>query len=497
MQVTTRSRMRFGDAPLPPRDWIDSELPLCVDLDGTLVQTDMLTEGIVAAGFRPEACRAILAARPWTRSRFKQAVGRATQFDPATLPYNHALLAFLREQKNLGRHLVLVTAANEDVARCVADHLDIFDEVIASSRDDNLKGARKAAVLVARFGRGGFCYAGDSRADLHVWAVASRGILVDAAARTTAAAQRVTVIENEFRSRMPRWLALLKAMRPYQWTKNLLAFVPLFASGIAPDRSAVLAALLAFAAFCCSASGIYLLNDLSDLAADRRHPRKRRRPLASGDLPLLTGLLAAVLLVLSGAVLASAAGILGIVGIYALLSLAYSVKLKELPLIDVFVLAALYSIRLVGGGEATGCRVSLWLLAFSSFLFLSLALVKRGGELAAAPPSEGSQISRRGYYATDAATLHMFGSSTAVAASVTLAMFIQHETTQRHYASPELLWGIVPLVLFWQCRIWLSTSRGYMHDDPIVYAAKDWVSWMVFVAATGIVVVARSVGTTG
>ncbi len=201
--------------------------------------------------------------------------------------------------------------------------------------------------------------------------------------------------------------------------------------------------------------------------------------MASGALPLATGAALGVSLLLGGLVLAALAGVFGVILAYAAVSFAYSVKLKELPLIDVFLLAGLYTFRLVGGGEAAGHRLSLWLLAFSSFLFLSLAFVKRVEELTGPGGSDGRRLSRRGYDSGDVAILQIFGCAAAFSSCVVLALFVQSEADAGHYSSPGLLWGMVPLFLFWQCRLWLSTARGYMHVDPIIYAARDWVSWLV------------------
>lgn len=464
--------------------------PLCVDMDGTIIRSDMLIEGVLALVASPRLYRALLGLRGGNRAAFKRSIASAADFDPALLPYNDAILVYLREQKAAGRQLFLVTAADSGVAQRIALHLDIFDEVIASDGMRNLKGRNKADALVERFGRDGFSYAGDSHADLAVWQVAQSGILVNATRRTAASARRLTTIEREFDHRGSSLSALFQAARPHQWVKNLLVFIPLLVSGTVFDAPSLVGAAIAFAAFCMTASGIYLLNDLADLTADRKHPRKRVRPFASGAATLRAGVVAAALFVAFGLTLAHTAGILLTILLYAALSVSYSAKLKEFPLVDVFMLGALYSIRLVGGGAASGHQVSLWLLAFSSFLFLGLALVKRVGELSTAS-KQGGQIARRGYEPADALVLQMFGCSSSVAAGVVLALFVQSEGTAERYASPELLWGLVPLVLFWQCRLWLSTARGYMHDDPIVYAARDRVSWLVLLAMGMLMVAAR------
>jgi len=246
------------------------------------------------------------------------------------------------------------------------------------------------------------------------------------------------------------------------------------------DRSAWISALWMFAAFCVAASGTYLLNDLTDLAADRVHPRRRRRALASGTLPIPTGIGLAVMLIALGFGIAAALGALPLILIYVVASMSYSFALKEFPLVDVFMLAGLSTLRLLGGGLATGHAVSPWLLVFSGFLFLSLALVKRTVEMAAvARASNDALAARRGYRAGDVMFLQILGCASAFASSVVLALFVGSTVASAQYQSPELLWGIVPLILFWQCWLWLSTVRGQMHDDPIVYAARDWVSWIV------------------
>ena len=465
--------------------------PLCVDLDGTLVRSDTLFECLLAVGLSRSLMHGLRQLASSGRAAFKQSIVHAAALDPALLPYNEELLAYLRDQKAAGRRLVLATAADAGMARAVADHLQLFDEIVASDGVENLKGAAKASALVRRFGSNGFTYAGDSRADLAVWAAARSGITVNAPASVAAAARRTVPIEADFADRRDPVRAAIRAMRPYQWVKNLLVFVPIFTAHATGEISAWLGAAVAFAAFCATASAIYLFNDLSDLAADRRHAHKRRRPLASGALPLATGAALGVLLLCLGSALGAIGGVLAILAMYVAASLGYSLKLKELPLVDVFLLAGLYTVRLFGGGEATGHRLSLWLLAFSSFVFLSLALVKRVEELTAPGDADSGFLARRGYGPGDAAILQSFGCAAAFASCVVLALFVQSEAVGDRYASPGLLWGMVPLVLFWQCRLWLSTARGYMHVDPIIYAARDWVSWLVAIGLLALLSAAK------
>jgi 4-hydroxybenzoate polyprenyltransferase len=262
--------------------------------------------------------------------------------------------------------------------------------------------------------------------------------------------------------------------------------VPLLAARAVADLAGWGEALTMFVAFCCTASGVYLINDLSDLAADRQHPTKSRRPLASGALPLPVGMVAAPLLLLAGFALGAAVGALPVLLIYAALSCAYSLWLKSQPLVDVFALAALYGMRLLAGGIAAGYHVSLWLLAFSSFLFLGLAIVKRVAELMTLPPGEQRQAAGRGYRSADLPMLQLMGVAASFVASLVLALYVQNELALPGDREPTWSWIIVPLVLFWECRIWLATSRGEMHDDPIVFAARDWVSWVVAFCCFGV-----------
>jgi 4-hydroxybenzoate polyprenyltransferase/phosphoglycolate phosphatase-like HAD superfamily hydrolase len=490
-------------AAVPPSAQAAAERPLVVDLDGTLVRCDTLAEAVFASLRSWRAVSALWVLLTRGRAAFKQRIAALSPPVAALLPYNGPLLAYLRAQKASGRPLVLATAADRAVAEAVAAELGLFDEVLASDGATNLKGAAKAQALVARFGAGGFAYAGDSRADLAVWRAAGTAVLVNVTPDVAAAARAQAVVEHTVADRTPPGPALWRAMRPHQWVKNLLVLVPLLTAHAYGDPRAWRGALLTFCAFCATASALYVFNDLLDLAADRAHRRKRQRAFASGQASVAAGVTLAAALLMAGSELALAAGALGVIALYAATTVVYSARLKELPLVDVFCLAGLYTLRLFGGGEASGHLVSLWLLGFSSFLFLSLALVKRVEELTAPGLAAGTAAgraaeahavpARRGYAPADAPVLQMFGCAAAFAACIVLALFVQSEATAKAYASPPLLWGMVPLFLFWQCRLWLSTARGYMHEDPIVYAARDWVSWSVGAALVLLLVLARSV----
>ena len=467
--------------------------PLVVDLDGSLVRTDTLLESLVAGLKQPlELLRAAMQLRHG-KAQFKEAIAALGAPDAALLPYNEELLAFLRDEQKSGRPLILATGADRRIAVAVAQHLDLFDAVLASDGENNLTGAAKLAAIRELLGDRPFAYVGNERKDLEVWRAAESAIVVDARPSLLRAAAEVTRIDRSFAPPTDWPKALLHAMRPHQWVKNLLVFVPIMTARAITDIDGWLLSLLMFMAFSATASGIYLVNDLCDLAADRQHAKKRSRPFASGALPLTIGFVAAPLLVLAGIVLGHLAGALPVLACYAAISVGYSFYFKSRPLVDVFLLAGLYTIRVIGGGVASGYQVTLWLLAFSSFLFLSLAIVKRVAELQGLEDSPKQKAAGRGYRSGDVRILETMGVGAAFVTSLVLALYVQSELVVGHDRHPTLSWAIVPLILFWQCRIWLATARGRMHHDPIVFAARDWVSWLVAACSFGVLLLGNNV----
>ncbi len=468
-----------------------SRTPICVDLDGTLVKTDVLIESIFSIFSSIHGVSRLPKLFTLSRADFKQRVSKFVDLRADLLPFNTELITFLRQQKQSGHPIILVTAADRQMAEAVAKHLDLFDEIIASDGVRNLKGAVKSQELVRRFGSKGFDYVGNDRADLAVWREANGIVIVNASRAVLREARKLGNVLAEFSNQPPVLLPALRAMRPYQWVKNFLVFVPLLASRSFGDLFGLLGALCIFASFCLTASGIYLVNDLLDLTADRHHPNKRNRPFASGALPVSLGVWLAGLLIAIGIGLALIVNSVVFVVAYAAVSLSYSFLFKQYPLLDVFILAGLYTVRILAGGVASHHITTLWLLAFSGFTFLSLAFVKRAGELSnpKSPPSDRASA-RRGYSSEDRPVLLMFGIASAFASSVVLALFVSSTAAEQQYQSFEILWVLVPLVLFWQCRLWLSTARGNMHDDPILFAFRDWVSWMVFGGMVAIMILA-------
>jgi 4-hydroxybenzoate polyprenyltransferase len=469
MSLSRDGTLRRGIEPTPS----EPLLPLCVDLDGTLVHTDTLHEALALGARNPLRLAKALMLLRRGKAPFKEAVYREAALDAASLPFNADLLEYLREQRRRGRALHLVTAADRQVAEGVAEALGLFDSVIASDGERNLRGANKVKILEERFGAGGFAYAGNDATDLKVWAGAGAIVLVNCPGSVAKRARGLGDVEAEFKGSRLDVRGLLKALRPHQWAKNALVFVPILASTRIFDFGAWGRCLLLFAAMSCVASCIYILNDLTDLNADRLHPRKRLRPFASGRVSVRTGLATSLVLGLVGLGISLPAGGLLPLLAYAAISTSYSFFLKEKALVDVFLLAALYTIRIVAGGLVSGYEVTEWLLGFSVFAFLSLAIAKRVAELVGTQARAGGQLARRAYTDQDVPLLQMTGISSGFIAAVVLALYLQSQAARALYAHPKLLMFVVVAALFWFCRVWLETSRGRMHDDPVVWAIKD------------------------
>lgn len=458
-----------------------SQLPVVVDLDGTLIHSDMLFEtGLHVLKRRPLSLFGGIWYLRQGRAPFKQWLMRyANSFNCQTLPYNEPLLTWLQAQKASGRRLVLCTASDQQIAQSIANHLGIFDEVMASNGECNLAGPQKAKALVDRFGEAGFDYVGNAAPDLAVWQHAHQPIVVNASTRLMQTVQQRWPSALMVPAPQAEWRDWLRGLRVHQWLKNLLIFIPLLAAHQVAHGAAWLGLILAFVAFSLCASAIYVLNDLFDLESDRIHPRKRLRPFASGKLPIWQGLVVApVLLTLSFAVggLVNAA-LVGYLLLYFLLTSVYSWGLKRLMLVDCLTLSGLYTLRLLAGGAAAVISPSFWLLAFSVFIFLSLAFIKRYVELAGMPiGSPSAKAHGRGYYPTDAPLIQMFGVTSGYAAVVVLALYFNSDAVQKLYNDTGFTWAAIPVVLFWVSWMWLKAHRGLMHDDPIVFAIKDKVS---------------------
>lgn len=471
--------MRNADLPAQPSA---TGLALCVDLDGTLIHGDLLLESFLLLIRRNPLY--LLWVPLWLmrgKATLKSEIARRVNLNAATLPYNQPLIDWLRGQHQAGRALWLCTASNGRLADAVAAHLAIFDGVIASDERANLSGRAKAEALVARFGEAAFEYCGNHAVDLEIWRRSAGAIVVNGRPELAGQAAGVTRVVSRFPARRHAWTAWARAARLHQWAKNLLIFVPLLAAHRAGDLGMLRDAMLAFLAFGACASSVYLLNDMLDLEADRQHPRKSRRPFASGELSLLAGLVAAPILILAAIALAGwlPTRFRLALAVYYLITLAYSFGLKRVVIVDALTLAALYTLRLIAGAGATNVSLSFWMLLFAVFLFLSLALVKRYAELDALRRRGSLKATGRGYHVDDLPVLQNLGAASGYLCVLVLALYIHSPEVHVMYGRPQAIWFLCVLMLFWISRVWLKTHRGQMHDDPVVFALRDPASLAV------------------
>lgn len=464
---------------MPPKP--DRDVPLCVDLDGTLLRTDLLCE-----------CFAWMLRHRWWRlflvpcwlihgkARLKHRLAQNSDLTVELLPLRKSLVSFLQQERAGGRKLYLTTGSNNKYARKIAGHLGIFDEVMASDENINLTGKTKADLLEQRFGLGGFDYVGNEWKDIAVWDVSRRVIAAGASSQLVKHLERsgrsVTVISDPECDRSDR----VKALRPHQWLKNLLLFVPLFTSHRWHERGDLLQTMLGFGVMCCLASSAYLLNDLLDLEHDRQHQDKVRRPLAAGRVPLVEALLLIPVLFLTGFGLSSFLGVdfILLALIYYVITILYSSWIKRIVLLDVFTLAGLYTLRILLGGAATDIVISSWLLTFSVFYFVSLGFAKRHAELSRLQP-EADFMPGRGYLAGDREHLAQAGMSSGYVAVLVFALYINSPEVRILYSHPNILWLCCPILLFWHSRLWLLASRGLLTSDPVLFALRDRLSYLL------------------
>lgn len=468
----------------------DNKIPLCVDLDGTLIRTDLLIESLLI----------LIKQSPWLfflvpiwllrgKSVLKEKIASRVDLNVQTLPYQSGLVEFLRKEHATGRTLVLATASHRKFADGIAKHLGVFTKVHATENGTNLAGRAKRDLLVKHYGIKGFDYAGNSRADVPVWGMARQAIVVNPGAGVLQGAKTQCPISQTFTDRHVGVKAYAKALRVHQWLKNILVFAPMLLAHQINQISLWVDGLLAFISFSLCASSVYLLNDLLDLPADRLHPRKRLRPFASGNMSMVHGIILIPLLLLCAFAIAALwlpTEFLIVLASYYLLTTSYSFWFKAIVLLDALLLAGLYTIRIIGGMAATHIGPSFWLLSFSMFLFFSLALVKRYSELLVLKQRGQLTTHGRGYHVEDLVMLMGFGVASGFMAVLVSALYINSEKVKVLYHHPAFLWLVSPILLYWISRIWLITHRGGMHDDPVVFAAKDKGSWAVAAAIGGL-----------
>jgi 4-hydroxybenzoate polyprenyltransferase len=470
------------------------EVPLCVDLDGTLVKSDTLLDTVIVLARQSPG--SLLRFPGWIsqgRAAFKRQVSLLAAIDVVHLPYNQPLLEYLRQQHAEGREIYLATGADTLLAERVAAHLGIFADVLASDGSVNLTGHNKLAVFKEKF-PAGFCYIGNARPDVPLLTHCVQPMVANPHRSLRAGLRSAGVVPaRTFSDAASPLKAWLKAIRLHQWAKNVLIFLPVLLAHV-HAAGPMAAAGLAFLSFGLAASATYILNDLLDLEADRHHLRKRRRPFAAGDLSPIAGVATVILFFVSSLAIAAAiphvlaalspqfarsgqGTFLGWLVLYAVTTTAYSLRLKRMMLVDVIVLSGLYTVRILAGSAASGVPVSQWLAAFSIFFFLSLAFVKRFSELEGVRMrSEATgtvALKGRGYNISDLEQLRSFGTSSGYASVIVFALYIGNEVAQSLYPHHTRLWLLVPVLLLWISRLWLLASRGQLHEDPVVYAITD------------------------
>jgi 4-hydroxybenzoate polyprenyltransferase/phosphoserine phosphatase len=474
----------------PPEPSIELLRPLCVDLDGTLVKSDTLVDSLlVLARTHPSLLLALPGNLMSGKAALKAFVTSQVSLDVVHLPYNRKLLQFLHEERDRGRTVYLATGADLRLAKRVAAHLGIFAGVLGSDGATNLTGSRKLDRLRSELGDCAYDYIGNDVPDLPLLAQADESMVANPSLRLRMRLRmRGIRPARTFVERDRILWSIFRALRPHQWAKNLLIFLPLLLAHVVP-LNLFLSGLLAFCCFSLTASSAYIVNDLLDIEADRRHPQKHLRPFASGDLSAFSGLVLAGLCLFLGFAGARLLPIafFGWLLLYLGTTLAYTWYLKRIALVDVLVLSGLYVLRLLAGSAATQSHISHWLAGFSAFLFFSLAIVKRFAELqnlraSGLPPRNG-----RGYLVADIDQLRSFGTASAFAAAMVFAIYISGGDVTLLYRRPHVLWLIMPFLILWLCRVWLLASRGELNEDPLVFALTDRASLLI---GTAVVIIA-------
>lgn len=456
----------------------DNNKPLVVELDGTLLQSNMLYESFWSfLGCDWRNYISIIKHMREGKASLKRFLATYSAVNIATLPYDNDVIAYIKAWRSNGGRTVLITASDDIYAQAIANHLDIFDEAYGSDGSHNLEGIKKGKFLEELFGSKGFAYMGNDHSDISVRESASEAITIHATKSLPQGKKHfLEHTENLFTSKVST-KSYLKALRPHQWLKNMLIFLPLIASHQF-NFYTIFQSIFAFISFCLVASSVYVVNDLLDLSADRSHPRKKKRPLASGAIPIGMGTRIAILLVLLGFIIAAFVGFryLLLVFAYYILTTIYSVYFKKRVIIDIFMLAGLYTFRIIAGGIATQIPLSVWLLAFSMFFFFSLAAVKRLAELVDNIERGKLKVTGRGYHVDDVPIVTMIAISSGYVSILVLAMYINSPAVTLLYRSPQVLWGVCIVCLYWITSTIMTAYRGTMYDDPLIYATKDPIS---------------------
>lgn len=449
---------------------------LYVDLDGTVIKTDLLFESILLL-LKKNIFQALLIPI-WLlkgKANLKHQLSKRVHIPVELLPLNPEFHSYLKEEVERGRDIVLISASSQMPVRQVSDHLGLFIDAMGSDEDHNLKSKNKVTRILQLNPVGGFIYAGNSKDDIPVWSEANEVILVNCKKSLADKLQHGSESIRHFDAPQAVLKKFWEAMRPHQWLKNALIFLPLILSHQLNQPNLVLQACIAFLSFSFVASSVYLLNDMLDLNSDRQHQSKSRRPFASGDLSLAYGYLGAPLLLALGFLIALwlPAEFFVVLLTYWLMTTLYSLLLKSLFLIDVLTLASLYTWRIIAGSAAISVVTTYYLLAFSFFLFLGLAMVKRYTEFLNLQNQGKSSIEGRGYGVENLQTLATLGGGSSLIAVAVFAFYINAPATTELYSNPLLLWAICPGLLYLLWRIWALARRGELDEDPVLFAITD------------------------
>lgn len=459
-----------------------TDLPLCIDLDGTLIKSDAIFESLFQ----------LLKINPFLiflipfwlfkgKPNLKEEINKRIDFKVDTLPYNDELVEYIKSQRLNGRKVYLATASHISIANKVAEYLGIFDGVFATKDGYNLKSEKKAIVLNEEFGKGNYVYAGNAKVDYNVWNDSALAIVVNSSKSFIQNVESNFEVERSFYYKVNLLKKIIKEIRVYQWVKNILLFLPLILAHTLGNINQLSEVVIGFFSFSISASFVYVLNDLLDLDSDRNHPTKKRRPLASGDLPIQIGILLVPLLLITGVGLSFLLSFKFqmILFAYIILTTAYSFSLKKIPMLDIILLATLFTTRIVAGAFAANVYLSMWILAFSMFFFMNLAVLKRYTELLVMKKKKEIEAKGRGYTTEDMGLLLSIGPAAGFISVLIFVLYINSEQAIGLYTHPLTLWLISPIFLYWISRIWHLSVRGKMTDDPIIFAVKDRVSYAV------------------
>jgi len=458
--------------------------PLIVDLDGTLIKSDILFDSFVVLIKNPILIFKAIFYLLKGKSYLKDFLSQRYDINPKLLPYNEKVVDFLRTESS-ERSIILCSASHSRYTSIIADHFGFFHSHYGTTPDFNLSGKNKAKFLVDMFGAKKFEYIGNSFTDLPIWEQADKAYVVTGSKRLVS---KVKLINDNFlvlKTAKTPIKSFFKMIRVHQWLKNVLIFIPLFTSIIDPSFSAFILTLIGFFSFSFCASSVYILNDILDINNDRTHPRKKFRSLASGDISTPAGFLCSCFLLITSLSLGLFflnSQFLLVLSLYFIITLFYTYSFKSIILLDCFTLALLYVVRIVSGVEILNLDLTYWLLLFSFFLFLSLSFLKRYSELKVIESLGEKNISGRAYILSDIDFIEIVGLCSGFLAILLFSLYINTSKALGIYGDPVYLLPCVLILSFWLLWVWFNGNRGMMHDDPVIFAVKDRISLFLGVA---------------